>query len=112
MITLLALVILSTAAWYSLGMALISRPLWSRYPAWLDAWATCPACSGTWYAAGAYVALWRAQGAEILGIGGPWGIPVAAACGMVLTPLLAALLIRALAVAGVWTRADPPTEDC
>ena len=108
MTTLLVLVIVSTALWYSLGMALISRPLWSRYPAWLDAWATCPACSGTWYAAAAYAVLWRCTNGEILGVGGIGGIFVAGAAGMVLTPLLAALLIRALGVAGVWTRSDPP----
>jgi hypothetical protein len=43
--------VLATVVWYLMAAATLTRPLWSRYPAWLESWATCPACAPTWYGA-------------------------------------------------------------
>lgn len=45
----LCLTLLPTACWYLSSSAVITRWLWSRYPAWLDKLMYCAACSGFWW---------------------------------------------------------------
>ncbi len=87
---------LLTTALYHLGArAMITQPLWSRYPAWLDKVAQCAACSGFWY--GVLIAVLGAVfNISFLGMTG-WGmIPIVGLCSLVWTPLLAAKQEQAL----------------
>lgn len=47
--TTLMFVALSTAFYYLGSRAIITKPLWSRYPHKLATFMDCPACSGFWY---------------------------------------------------------------
>jgi hypothetical protein len=80
--------VLSVVAWYLAGSAKITKPLWSRYPPWLDAWALCPACSGTWYGF-ASAALLGLAGWSFFGIVGPLAWVLGALWSTFFTPILA-----------------------
>lgn len=88
---------LCTASLYYLGSrALITRFLWSRYPAGLASFMDCSACVGAWY------------GVIVAALGGYWlGLPfmglrgdaistvaVVALCSMSWTPIVAGLVQR------------------
>lgn len=96
---------LSAALWYLASAALVTRPLWSRYPRWLGAWASCPACSGTWYGAALAVAFGLSRGWTWFGVPLPWSVPL---CGL-WTLLWAAPLARLLYSSLVATA--PPPDD-
>lgn len=41
--------VLAAVVYYLGALAMVTRPLWRRYPPWLSRWACCPACAPTWY---------------------------------------------------------------
>ena len=89
----LAFLVLCTAAYYAFARADLTRPLWSRYPAFLDRMARCPACSGFWIGAALGLALPddTTPAKRVLGalLGAAWGT--------VVTPLGTWALVSALA---------------
>lgn len=96
---------------YSLGAwAVLTYPLWSRYPPKVLEWARCPACSGTWYTAGIALLFGEVGGWRCFGLPGRgwWGVGTAVLAGLwgyYLVPLLAAIHLRALAYVGSITPA-------
>ena len=90
---------LLTAALYYLGArAQITRPLWSRYPGWLDRFMLCSACSGFWYGAGVGALGGLHLQLPFLGLDGSqwWCWVVIGLCSIIWTPLIADFHIRAL----------------
>lgn len=107
--TLVIYMLMTTAVYYLLSRAMITRPLWSRYPAWLDYYTSCAACSGFLYGGLVAFAIGWTQDMPLLGLPGRfWMTPIVAGLGsLVWTPILADLHIRALLQLGV---ADPRGE--
>ncbi len=89
--------ILTTAAYYLLARAEITRRLWSHYPKKVDELARCPACSGTWLGL-ALAGLWPIALEPHFPVPLPlWlGLVLGAACGMLFVPLGTQLLVGAL----------------
>lgn len=110
---------LLTVALFHLGArAVITQPIWSRFPDWLYKLAQCSACAGTWYGfMCADVGL--VLGVPFLGSTAWWTIPIAGLCGMVWTPIIAALHEFSMRAVGhqripftvVVQRADGDRED-
>lgn len=89
------LYMLITPAFYYLGSrAMITAPVWSRYPPGFAKFADCAMCSGTWY--GAFVGLIGGYGCGLsfLGLPGNAGgtVIAIALCSMTWTPIIAALM--------------------
>lgn len=96
---------LCTAAYYLAARARITEDLWKRYPAWLNELTLCSACSGFWYGLGCGgLGWWR--GWSFAGLPGDHWLTVVLVglCGVVWTPLLAALHLHAL------RHIDPETD--
>jgi hypothetical protein len=112
-VTTLALyALLTTAAYYLLAKAMITRWLWSKYPAWLDYYTSCAACSGFLY--GVVVALvlgWPLK-LTFLGLDGrAWFAPVLVGLGsMVWTPIIANMQIHSLINLGVPDPSSDPAQ--
>jgi hypothetical protein len=60
--------ILSAALYYLGSRAVITRALWSRYPAWLAHFMDCSACSAFWYGIAISVTIGRRYGLSYLGL--------------------------------------------
>lgn len=88
---------IGAALYYLFSRAVITQPLWSRYPDWLYVWAVCPACSGTWYG-GALAVLGAIQDWPFFGLAGtnPGTWLVAALWGCLFVPVFAALHLWAM----------------
>jgi len=89
--------LLTTALVYLGGFALITKPLWSRYPRWLDTFMTCASCQGTWW--GFLVGLlgwWRRW--AFMGLPGRsvLTVVIVGLCSMVWTPILLRLQVHGL----------------
>lgn len=69
-LTPLLYAMLCATAYYLGARAVITEPLWSRYPAWLEHWARCAACSGTWYGIVLGFAIGRTFDLPFLGLDG------------------------------------------
>lgn len=117
MSTIFLYVLLTTALYYLLSRAMITRVLWSRYPAWLDYYTSCAACSGFLYGGAVALVIGWWQDLPFLGLSGRlWVTPIAVGLGsMVWTPIVADIHIRALLQLGVAdprndTATDTPTE--
>lgn len=102
--------LLTTAAYYLFARAMITRWLWSRYPAWLDYYTTCAACSGFLYGVVVAVAFGWSLNVPLLGLPGKfWLTPLVSGLGsMVWTPVLANLHVTSLIQLGV---SDPRSTD-
>ena len=102
MLTFIIYALISTAFYYLGSRAEITRAVWSRYPSPIARFMDCPACSGTWYGLLLALTLGRYQALGFLGLDPlAWFTPiVVAACTMVTTPLLAALMTHAMLVNG------------
>lgn len=93
---LLLILILATVGRYLAVEATITRPLWTRYPVWLDGFLSCSACSGFWFAGfGALYAV-LAHDWSLLDLASWETVLAAALLGIFTTPLLAALHAKAL----------------
>lgn len=113
MATLALYALLTTAVYYLLAKAMITRWLWSKYPAWLDYYTSCAACSGFLY--GVIVALGLGCTFDLTFLGLPgrsWLTPMLVGLGsMVWTPITANWQIQALLNLGVEDpRSDPGAE--
>lgn len=86
-----ALILILPVAFYYLGSrAVITRWLWSRYPARFARFMDCAACSGFWYGAAV------AAGLKI-----PWeNLFIAGLVTLVTTPIGAAIMQHALELLG------------
>lgn len=106
------LIALLTAALYYLGSrAMITRALWSHYPAPIARFMDCPACSGFWYGAWCtYVLSYYDPHLSYLGleVGSPFTWIAVGLCSIVATPIVAGLMQRSLDVLGT---AVPPAEE-
>lgn len=113
MLTLLLYALLTTALFYLFSRAMISKPLWSRYPSWLDYYTSCSACSGFLYGVVVASAIGWTQDLPFLGLPGRfWVTPIVVGlCAIVWTPILADLHVRALLQLGGVGPADPPPPD-
>jgi hypothetical protein len=107
--TLILYCLTTTSTYYLLARAMITKPLWSRYPAWLDYYTSCAACSGFLYGVTVAVAIGLPYDLPFLGLPGrSWLTPVVVGLGsMVWTPILAYVHVYALLNLGV---ADPRAE--
>ena len=97
------LYMLVTPALYYLGSrAMLTAPLWTRYPARFSLFMDCSACSGTWY--GALVGTFGGYylGLPFLGLDGdnPVTIGLVALCSMTWTPIVAAFMQWAFEMLG------------
>lgn len=101
--------LLTTAVYYLLAKAMITRWLWSRYPTWLDYYTSCAACSGFLYGGAVGLSIGWTLDLPFLGLDGRfWITPIAIALGStVWTPILANLHVQALLTLGV---PDPRTD--
>lgn len=93
----LVLYALCTAALFYLGSrAVITRPLWSRYPSWLATFLDCSACSGFWYGLGVAALGGYALHLPFLGMPGDRLATVALAglASLTWTPIVAGLMQR------------------
>lgn len=90
MMDLVLLAIVGAAAHFLLYRALVTRWLWSRYPAWIDSFFSCSACTGFWLGLGVGI-YWHlhARPSFTLPAGDPVVPIVAAASTMVLSPMVA-----------------------
>jgi hypothetical protein len=99
----LVLYALCTASLFYLGSrAMITAPLWSRYPTRFATFLDCAACSGTWYgAAVGYVGGYQ-LGLPFMGLPGDRLATVAAValCAMAFTPIAAGLVQRSFDALG------------
>lgn len=104
--TLVLYCLLTTAFYYLFARAMITKFLWSRYPAWLDYYTTCAACSGLLYGVVVALVIGLPFDLPFLGLSGrSWlTIPVVGLGSMVWTPMIANVHVRALLELGV---ADP-----
>lgn len=109
MMTIVLYALLTTALYYLFSRAMITKSLWSRYPAWLDYYTACAACSGFLYGGVVALAIGWTQDLSFLGLSGRfWATPIVVGLGsLVWTPILADFHIRALLQLGV---ADPRGE--
>lgn len=98
MLNLLLYVLLSSALFYLGSRALITRSLWSRYPAGFASFMDCSACTGFWYGFLAALTLGRYQNLSVFELsGGAWLTPpIVGLCTLVLTPIVAGLMQRGL----------------
>ncbi len=99
--SLLLLWLLSTSCYYLGSRATVTHFLWSRYPTAFGRFMDCPACSGFWYGAAiavAFVLCDRSLPFELTS--DPLSIIVCGLASIVLTPIGAAILTRALAENG------------
>lgn len=92
-----AYALVGAALFYLSARAVVTRWLWSRYPAWLDGLMSCASCSGFWFAIGLHAAVrW-----PFLGVTWYWSWPLIALAAVIWTPLVAALHLRAMEYLGV-----------
>ncbi len=115
--TLILYALLTTALYYLFARAMITKPLWSRYPRWLDYYTMCAACSGFLYGIAVAFAIGWTQDLPFLGLSGRFlGTPIVVGLGsLVWTPILGDFHVRALLQLGVPdpkvdAPVDTPTE--
>jgi hypothetical protein len=111
--TLILYMLLTTAQFYLLSRAMITKSLWSRYPAWLDYYTSCAACSGFLYGGAVALAIGWTQDLPFLGLSGRfWVTPIIVGLGsMVWTPIMGDFHVRALLQLGVaGPRSDSSTD--
>lgn len=96
--TLIIYVLLTTAIYYLMSRALITKFLWSRYPNILDQYFLCAACSGFLYGGAVALAIGWTQDLPFLGLPGQfWVTPIIVGlCSMVWTPILGRLHVRSM----------------
>jgi hypothetical protein len=102
-VTLILYALLTPALYYLGSRAMITRPLWSRYPAWLDYYTSCAACSGFLYGGAVAFAIGWTLDLPFLGLPGRfWLTPCVVGLGSIVwTPIVADLHIRALLQLGI-----------
>ena len=114
MYTLAIFSLVSTALFYLGSRALITSPLWSRYPSWLASLTDCAACIGFWWGVLLAGTIGRSLGMSYLGLDplSWWSVPIVGLCSLVMTPIVAGLMQRGLDHVGyVQTSAiGPPIE--
>lgn len=85
--------LITTALWYLGSRALITQPIWSRYPIKLARFMDCAACAGFWWGVIAYtiMAISYKQVSYTLSY-----VPVIGFSSMIWTPLIAYLHDQAM----------------
>jgi hypothetical protein len=96
-VTWLLFPLLCGAAYYLLAHADITRPVWSRYPAWLDRFTACSACLGFWLGCACAAVGWQVDVALPPLAPHHWStIPITGLCAIIWTPLVAYLQLSCL----------------
>jgi hypothetical protein len=94
--TLILYALLTSSMFYLGSRAVVTRFLWSRYPAGFAAFMDCSACSGTWY--GLVVAFTGGYVFHLSFMGLPgesWATAaIVALCSMTWTPIVAGFMQR------------------
>jgi hypothetical protein len=105
--------LLTTALYYLFARAMITKPLWSRYPPWLDYYTMCAACSGFAYGVVVALAIGWTQDIPFLGLPGRfWVTPVVVGLGSIVwTPILGDFHVRALQNLGITAPGVTPSMD-
>jgi hypothetical protein len=87
-------VLVSPAIFYLASRALITRWLWSRYPAWLAALTDCAACTGFWVGVVLTLTIGRHYQLSYLGLDPlDWWSPIVVGlCSLVTTPMVAVVM--------------------
>jgi hypothetical protein len=98
MSALILYALLTPAMFYLASQAVITKPLWSHYPAWLDSYFSCASCSG--FAFGLLIALTLGRFAylDFLQLDSrAWYTPIVVGLGAIVwTPIVANFQISAL----------------
>lgn len=89
--------LITVALYYLFSWALVTRWLWSRYPAWLATVANCPSCSGFWYGAAVALVGQHLLGLRFLELDATPTPLVVGLCSIVWTPILARVMLEAQA---------------
>lgn len=103
--------LVTTAMYYLGARAMVTKFLWSRYPAWLDYYTMCAACSGFLYGIAVALAIGWWRDLPFLGLPGRlWLTPVLVGLSsLVWTPILANKQVNALLELGSGNpRAEEP----
>jgi hypothetical protein len=99
MVALLVCALLTSSLYYLGSRAVISQPLWSRYPRKLATFMDCAACSGFWYGL-----------AVSFVVDPPWadwyGHLIVALCSITWTPVVAGLMHHSLQSLGTAVEDD------
>jgi hypothetical protein len=97
--TLIVYALLTSSMFYLGSRAVITKPLWSRYPPKLASFMDCAACSGAWYGLLVGIVAWVFRYPGVRGYPGglldsaEWYSPVfVALCSIVWTPIVAGLM--------------------
>lgn len=108
MMTLLLYTLLSSAFFYLGSRALVTRWLWSRYPASFAIFADCAACTGFWFGLILALTLGRHQNLSVFELSADAWLtpPIVGLCMLVLTPIAAGLMQRGLDSLGSAVPAD------
>lgn len=90
--------LLTTAAYYLLARAQISKFIWSRYPARLDRFMSCASCTGFWYGLALSATLGRELELPLMSIpaDSPYLPFVVGSCAIIWTPIVSWLHLAAL----------------
>jgi hypothetical protein len=96
--TLVLYALCTAAAFYLGSRALITRPVWSRYPRPFAIFMDCAACTGFWYGLGVSAFGGYVLGLPLLGLPGdrPSTVALAALASVAWTPIAAAAMQLAL----------------
>lgn len=108
MIALVFYALASTALWYLGSRALITRSIWSRYPAGFGRFMDCPACTGFWYGFALAATLGRHRDYAFLDLDGrePYTPFLVGLCMIAIVPIFAGLLQW-----GFWQAGEAATHD-
>lgn len=103
--------LLTTALYYLLARAKISKFLWSRYPPTLDRFMACASCTGFWYGLAVATAGWF-YSIPFLAMPPrePHTVLVVGMCSIVWTPVVAWLHLEALERLGDPTSDEPEEQ--
>lgn len=102
MLSAILYALLTGSLFYLGSRAVITMPLWRRYPPALARFMDCPACTGFWYGLLVSLTLGGYFDLNYLGLHGRSFVTplVVALCSITTTPIAAALLQRSLETAG------------
>lgn len=100
--TLLLYMLCTSSLFYLGSRALITWPIWHRYPPRLAVFMDCPACAGTWFGFGAAAIGGYGFGLPFLGLPGAriTTVLVVGLASMTFTPIAAGIMQRALEAVG------------
>lgn len=90
--------LLTVAAYYLLARAVITQPLWRRYPPRFDRFMACAACTGLWYGVGVAVFGGWVLSLPFLALPARslYTVAIVGLCSMIWTPIVSWLHLAAI----------------